>query len=127
MIMDTSRARRARNVALEAQKPMPAAAAGHSGEEDQWAGWEAWLRSHLDNEREHTEARILDAVRQVVDGTVKGLEGVGDEVAASNRELREQLRDLKLEVARLSSLAAELRTDPVDLPARSLRSLREVN
>jgi hypothetical protein len=39
-------------------KPMPAAAAGHSGEEDQWAGWEAWLRSHLDNEREHTEARI---------------------------------------------------------------------
>jgi hypothetical protein len=61
------------------------------------------------------------------DGVIAGLENVGEGVAESNRELREQLRDLRLEVARLGSVAAELQSNPVDLPVRSLRSLREVN
>ena len=90
--------------------------------------WERWLRAHLDQalaaEREHTNRLIVDAVRQVVDGVIAGLENVGEGVAESNRELREQLRDLRLEVARLGSVAAELQNNPVDLP---VRSLREVN
>jgi hypothetical protein len=115
-------------------EPAPAAAETLPSEEGipEWqVPWERWLRAHLDQalaaEREHTNRLIVDAVRQVVDGVIAGLENVGEGVAESNRELREQLRDLRLEVARLGSVAAELQSNPVDLPVRSLRSLREVN
>jgi hypothetical protein len=59
--------------------------------------------------------------------TIAGLQKIGDGVRDSNRELRDQLRDLKLEVARLGSVAEELRSAPVDIGARSLRVVREVN
>jgi hypothetical protein len=56
-------------------------------------------------------------------------DAVDDKVVDVSRDLREQIRDLKVEVARLTSLLTELRTAqaPVDLPRLPLRSAREVN
>jgi hypothetical protein len=114
----------------------PAAAASHSpGQAGQWDGWEKWLRSHLDNEREVTEAMIkaaiTDAARGLVDGTISGFDALDDKVLEINRALREEIRELKHEVVRLTSVADELRkaqtSEPLDLPRLPLRSAREVN
>jgi hypothetical protein len=90
----------------------PTITASHSAAEgdDRWAGWERWLRAHLDNERVYTEAAIADAVRQLVDGTICGIDALDEKVLNVNRDLREEIRDLKHEVARLTSLLAEMRT-----------------
>jgi predicted RNase H-like nuclease (RuvC/YqgF family) len=85
----------------------------------------------LDNERGYTEAAITDAIRQMVDNTIAGLEALDEKIRKSNRDLREEIRDLKREVACLTSLLAELRKEqastPLDLPRLPLRTAREIN
>lgn len=65
----------------------------------------------------------------MVDNTIAGLEAIDEKIRKSNGDLREELRDLRHEVARLTSLLTELRSAnaPVDLPRLPLRSVREVN
>jgi hypothetical protein len=113
------------------------AAASHLAAEgdDRWAGWERWLRSHLDSEREVTEAAIrvaiTNAVRDVVDGTLAAFDALDENVLKINRELRGEIHDLKIEVARLTSVLTVMREEranaPLDLPKLPLRTAREVN
>jgi hypothetical protein len=91
--------------------------------------WEQWLRAHLENERERTDATIFNAVRQVIDATVEAVETLAEGRADSLKSTRDEIASLRLEVAKFASLVEEVRsnTGPVDLPRVPLRSLREVN
>jgi hypothetical protein len=56
-------------------------------------------------------------------------DSLDQKILESNRELREQIHELKVEVARLVSVAEELckAQAPLDLPRLPLRSAREVD
>jgi cell division septum initiation protein DivIVA len=102
-------------------------------ENDPWAGWEKWLRARLDAERSEiiaeVQAALTDSTRGVVDGTLDLADSLDQKILESNRELREQIHELKIEVARLVAVADELRKGqaPLDLPRLPLRPSREVN
>jgi hypothetical protein len=92
-----------------------------------WAGWERWMRAHLDNERVQTEASIGAVVRDITDGTLAIADALEDKVL----DLQAEVRELKAEVTRLTTIVSELRlaqaNEPIDLPKLPLRSMREVN
>ena len=96
--------------------------AGASG----WEGWEAWLDSHFEQER----AMVLDVVGEYL----------GEFIARERKkreEMRDEIRELRVQCARLGSESAELRVQlaqlavdrsskVVDLPS-PLSSRRVVN
>jgi hypothetical protein len=51
-------------------------------------GWEQWLRSHLDSEREITDDAITEMTRELVHGTLAGIDARDDKVVGVNRDLR---------------------------------------
>jgi hypothetical protein len=79
----------------------------------------------LAEEREHT----AEIVRQIVDATITRLESLAESRDNSLKSTREEIRDLKREIAKFASLVEEVRgnTGAVDLPRVPLRSLRDVN
>jgi hypothetical protein len=87
----------------------------------------------LDAERSEiiaeVQAALTDSTRGVVDGTLDLADSLDQKILESNRELREQIHELKIEVARLVAVADELRKGqaPLDLPRLPLRPSREVN
>jgi hypothetical protein len=106
----------------------PTGTASHSeAQADQWAGWERWMRAHLDNERVQTEASLGAVVRDLTDGTLAVADALEDKVL----DLQAEVRELKAEVARLTTIVSDLRlaqaSTPVDLPRLPLRSAREMN
>jgi hypothetical protein len=115
--------RRSRQMYSEPPAASHSAAAG----DDRWAGWERWLRAHLDGERVLTDASIGAIVRDITDGTLAVADALEDKVL----NLRTEVRELKAEVARLTTIVSDLRlaqaSTPVDLPRLPLRSAREVN
>lgn len=66
---------------------------------DDWRGWETWLRSHLDNERQHQRALLTEVTAEIFERI--------DNTAA---ELRGEIKSLHAEVERVQKFADNVLT-----------------
>ena len=95
-----------------ASEPTPQRdAAPSEGEQQDWSGWEKWLRGHLNNERAEMLEAVAQGMAMFVDEQLTPIDRTFAELRAENIELKGLITDALSRFAKIDDAAKELASE----------------